>query len=64
MLKRTLHISLIMVLALAMNTAAKAHAGYRAYFTVRPQQKGLAVEVRVHEHDLTPVLAAAKACDP
>jgi len=53
-----------MVLALAMNTAAKAHAGYRAYFTVRPQQKGLAVEVRVHEHDLTPVLAAAKACDP
>lgn len=64
MLKHTLHISLVVVLALAMNLPATAHAGYRAYFTVRPQQKGLAVELRVHEHDLTPVLAAAKACGP
>ncbi|MBK6291218.1 MAG: hypothetical protein IPI24_04910 [Ignavibacteria bacterium] len=64
MLKRTLHISLVMVLTLTMKTVASSHAGYRAYFTVRPQQKGLVVEVRIHEHDLTTVLAVAKACDP
>lgn len=63
MLQRTLYISLMIILAGAMDTIVVAHAGYRAYFTVRPQQKSLTVELRVHEHDLTPVLVAANACD-
>lgn len=63
MLQRAIHISLMIILAVAMDTIVEAHAGYRAYFTVRPQQKALTVELRVHEHDLTPVLAAANACD-
>jgi hypothetical protein len=39
------------------------HAGHRAYFTLRPVDSTVVLEVRLHDHDLDASLRAAEWCD-
>ena len=60
--RRLLYVSIVVIFSLMTNSMAVAHAGNRAYFTLRPDQHSVRLELRVHEHDISSILTAAKVC--